>query len=99
MYHYILRSPVCIPSTNWDDIQSYLHYTRYKSPKFEHLHDMVADYKREIKENYITPNPEFYYDGTLMRNSDDVYYGFDIIEEPLSQEIYIQTESELLLDA
>ena len=96
MYHYVLRSPHHIPQTVWDEMQGYWDYVRYKSVQFEHLQDMVDNYKWEIEKNFITPNPEFYYNGELMTNSDDVYYGYDIIEEPLSQQLHLRTESELV---
>ena len=96
MYHYVLRAPYHIPQTIWAEVQGYWDYVRYKSVQFDHLQDMVDNYKWEIEKNFITPNPEFYYNGKLMTNSDDVYYGYDIIEEPLSQQLHLRTESELV---
>ena len=77
MYHYVLRSPYALLNINWADIKTYWEYTRYRSIAFDNLEDMVDHYKRQIDNNYLDPNPQFYYQNTLMANSDDIFYGLD----------------------
>ena len=77
MYHYILRSPYTVHNAHWGEVQRYCDYTYYKSIKFNDIDDMLRHYKKQIEYNDLDPNPQFFYNNTLMHNSDEVFYGYD----------------------
>lgn len=79
MYHYIIRSPHTLSNGIWSEVNWYWEYTKYKSESFEHLQDMLDNYKQLIHRHGLVANPQFFYKGELMPNSDDVYYGYDIV--------------------